>query len=92
MDRIPAFRSLIISRFQASDTFLRNRLGPKAISLLRGSMRLAAPGHAPEQTAFYSPAAGVLFAADALNTRDDRLQLTPRRITAQLAGLRGGTL
>ena len=33
----------------------------------------------------YSPAAGVLFAADALNTRDGRLQLTPRRITADQA-------
>ena len=48
-----------------------------------GALRvLAAPGHTLEQHAFYSPAADVLFAGDALNTRDDRLQTTPPRITA----------
>lgn len=55
------------------------------LPVLGGLRVLAAPGHTSEQHALYSPAAGVLFAADALNTRDDRLQLTPRRITADQA-------
>ncbi len=55
------------------------------LPVLGGLHVLAAPGHTLEQRAFYSPVAGVLFAADALNTRDGRLQLTPRRITADQA-------
>jgi glyoxylase-like metal-dependent hydrolase (beta-lactamase superfamily II) len=52
------------------------------LPVLGGLRALAAPGHTLEQHAFYSPAAGVLFAGDALNTRDGRLQTTPSRITA----------
>ncbi len=55
------------------------------LPVLGGLRVLAAPGHTLEQHALYSPAASVLFAADALNTRDGRLQLTPRRITADQA-------
>jgi glyoxylase-like metal-dependent hydrolase (beta-lactamase superfamily II) len=49
---------------------------------------LAAPGHTLDHYAFFSPSTGVLFAGDALNTRDDRLQLTPKRITADLPAAR----
>jgi glyoxylase-like metal-dependent hydrolase (beta-lactamase superfamily II) len=56
-----------------------------ALPVLGGLRVLAAPGHTLEQHAFYSQAAGVLFAADALNTRDGRLQTTPPRITADRA-------
>lgn len=55
------------------------------LPVLGGLRVLAAPGHTREQHAFYSPAAGVLFAGDALNTRDGRLQTTPPRITADRA-------
>ncbi len=55
------------------------------LPVLGGLRVLAAPGHTLEQHAFYSPAAGVLFAGDALNTRDGRLQTTPPRITADQA-------
>ncbi len=51
---------------------------------LGGLRILAAPGHTLEHHAFFSPATGVLFAGDALNTRQDRLNLTPRRITADM--------
>ena len=43
---------------------------------------LATPGHTLDHFSFYSPANGILFAGDALSTRDDRLQGTPKRITA----------
>lgn len=43
---------------------------------------LSAPGHTPDQHAFFSPSAGVVFAGDALNTRGGHLQTTPPRITA----------
>ena len=43
---------------------------------------LATPGHTLDHFAFCSNLNGILFAGDALNTRDDRLQSTPRRITA----------
>jgi len=43
---------------------------------------LATPGHTLDHYAFYSPTYGILFAGDALSTRGDRLQGTPKRITA----------
>lgn len=49
---------------------------------LGGLRVLAAPGHTPDQHTLYSPSAGILFAADSLNTRGGRLQTTPARITA----------
>lgn len=55
------------------------------LPVLGGLRVLAAPGHTPDQHALYSPATGVLFAGDALNNRDGRLQLTPPRITADPA-------
>ncbi len=46
---------------------------------------LATPGHTLDHFSFYSPATGVLFAGDALNTRNGRLNCTPKRITADQA-------
>lgn len=43
---------------------------------------IATPGHTMDHTAYYSINNGILFAGDALNTRNDRLGSTPKRITA----------
>ena len=79
----------ILDHFVRYKAIERAALWPLAdgdeLPVLGGLRVLAAPGHTTEQHALYSPAAGVLFAADALNTRDGRLQLTPRRITADQA-------
>ena len=58
------------------------------LEILGGLEPIAAPGHTAEHHAFFSPSTGVLFTGDALNTRDDRLQLTPKRITADLPAAR----
>ncbi len=48
-----------------------------------GGLRvMATPGHTPDHFSFFSPAKGILFAGDALDTRDGRLHRTPARITA----------
>ena len=52
------------------------------LSVLGGLVALATPGHTIDHFSFYSPSTGVLFAGDALNTRNGRLQRTPKRITA----------
>lgn len=57
----------------------------QTLPLLGGVQVLATPGHTMDHLAFYSPARGVLFAGDALNTRNDELQRTPSRITADEA-------
>ena len=75
-----------IVRYKAIDRAALRPMGEgDELPVLGGLRVLAAPGHTAEQHALYSPAAGVLFAADALNTRDGRLQLTPPRITADQA-------
>jgi glyoxylase-like metal-dependent hydrolase (beta-lactamase superfamily II) len=86
---MPRLAQFVIDRFVRYKAVDRAALRPLAdgdeLPALGGLCVLAAPGHTLEQHALYSPAAGVLFAADALNTRDGRLQLTPRRITANQA-------
>ena len=73
-------------RYKAVDrAALRPLSEGDALPVLGGLRVLAAPGHTLEQHALYSPLAGVLFAGDALNTRDGRLQTTPPRITADRA-------
>jgi glyoxylase-like metal-dependent hydrolase (beta-lactamase superfamily II) len=52
------------------------------LPLMGGLQALATPGHTLDHFSFYHPATGVLFAGDAVNTRNGRLQHTPRRITA----------
>ena len=49
---------------------------------LGGLQVLATPGHTLDHHSFYSPTMGVLFAGDALNTRNGRIQRTPPRVTA----------
>jgi len=43
---------------------------------------LATPGHTLDHISFYNTVQGILFAGDALNTRNDRINLTEKRITA----------
>lgn len=52
------------------------------LPVLGGLQVLATPGHTLDHFSFYAPMNGILFAGDALNTRDGRLQCTPKRITA----------
>lgn len=52
------------------------------LPVLGGLEVLATPGHTLDHHSLYHPSSGLLFAGDALNTRDGRLQSTPKRITA----------
>lgn len=58
------------------------------LPIMEGIQVLATPGHTLDHHSFYSPATGVLFAGDALNTRNGRLQSTPKRITANQTAAR----
>ena len=49
---------------------------------------LSTPGHTLDHFSFFCPTAGVLFAGDALNTRNGRINLTPPRITADKTAAR----
>ena len=52
------------------------------LPILGGMQVINTPGHTLDHISFYSPSTGILFAGDALNTREDHLQRTPPRITA----------
>ena len=54
------------------------------LPILGGLTVLATPGHTPDHLSFYSPTTGALFVGDALNTRKDTLNLTPKKITHDL--------
>ncbi len=72
MGGIKPIPSAIIKSFADGDT----------LPLLGGLQMLATPGHTMDHFSFYCPAKGILFAGDALNTRNGRLQSTPPFITA----------
>jgi len=67
-----------ISTFQDDDT----------LPFLGGLQVLASPGHTSDHFSFFSPASGVLFAGDALNTQNGRINLTPSLITADKTAAR----
>jgi glyoxylase-like metal-dependent hydrolase (beta-lactamase superfamily II) len=52
------------------------------LPVLGGLQAIATPGHTLDHYSFYSPTRGILFAGDALHTRNGRLQRTQKRITA----------
>lgn len=52
------------------------------LPVLGGMQVLATPGHTLDHFSFYSPTMGILFAGDALNTRNGRLKSTPSLITS----------
>ena len=49
---------------------------------------LASPGHTMDHHAFFNRREGILMAGDALNTRKDRLNCTPERISADMDAAR----
>lgn len=55
------------------------------LPVLGGLQVVATPGHTMGHFSFFCPAKGVLFAGDALHTRDNRLQRSQKRITADEA-------
>ncbi|MCA9934991.1 MAG: MBL fold metallo-hydrolase [Ardenticatenaceae bacterium] len=62
------------------------------LPILGGLQVLATPGHTTDHFSLYHPSTGVLFTGDALNHRDDTLQMTPPRITADLDAARQSAL
>lgn len=80
------------------DTFMKYGAVPRSqisvfkdgdrLPFLGGLQALATPGHTPDHFSFYSATAGVLFAGDALNTRNGRINLTPPNITADKTAAR----
>jgi glyoxylase-like metal-dependent hydrolase (beta-lactamase superfamily II) len=83
---MPWLIQFFIDRFVSYRAIPANSIGifqdGEELPVLGGLQVLATPGHTHDHYSFYSPAAGILFAGDALNTRDDRLRSTPKRITA----------
>lgn len=81
-DHLPFLLRFLMKRFARYDP-----LPPKcvetvqngdALPVLEEITVLATPGHTPDHHAFFSSKVGVLFAGDALATRDGRLGLPPR--------------
>jgi glyoxylase-like metal-dependent hydrolase (beta-lactamase superfamily II) len=52
------------------------------LPVLGGLKLLATPGHTTDHFSFYSPSTGVLFAGDAIDTRNGRLNRSRKLITA----------
>jgi glyoxylase-like metal-dependent hydrolase (beta-lactamase superfamily II) len=53
---------------------------------------LATPGHTLDHISFFSPSTGILLAGDALNARGDRLQCSPKNISADWQAARRSAL
>ncbi len=70
--RLPRISAEIIHIFADGDE----------LPILGGLQVLATPGHTPDHHSFYSPSRGILFAGDAISTRNDTLNPSPKRITA----------
>ncbi len=64
----------------------------QTLPFMGGLQVIATPGHTHDHFSLYHPATGVLFAGDALNSRNNTLQITPRAITADIQAARHSAL
>lgn len=84
---MPWYAELIMNVFmrsvpvQAVTTFQTD----EELPILGGLRTIASPGHTLDHFSLYHARTGVLFAGDALNTRQGQLQVTPKAITADFA-------
>ena len=81
---LPNWLAWMLSPFDGYDgvnTIITVQIG-ESIPVLGGLEAIATPGHTDDHLSFYSPTTGVLFAGDALNTQNGRLNRTPPIITA----------
>jgi len=81
---LPRLIAWMISPFDGYDaveTVTTVQVG-ESIPVLGGLQAVATPGHTDDHLSFYSPTTGVLFAGDALNTKNGRLNRSPAIITA----------
>lgn len=89
---MPWFAQIIIDTFMRYGKVSADKVtivqDGDALPLLGGIQVLATPGHTLDHLSFYNPASGVLFAGDAMNTRNGRLQATESRITADVPASR----
>ncbi len=81
LPRVLAFILSPVNRYQAVKTVTTVQIG-ESLPVLGGLQAIATPGHTDDHLSFYSPTTGVLFAGDALNTTNGRLNRTPSLITA----------
>lgn len=83
---LPRLAQLVLNRFLKYPPVPGNLVETIAdgdeLPIFGGLRVLATPGHTLDHLAFFAPGCGVLFAGDALNTRNGRLQSSPPRITA----------
>ena len=81
---LPRLLTLIlfpINRYKAVEAVTTVQIG-ESLPVLGGLQAIATPGHTDDHLSFYSPTTGVLFAGDALNMWNGRLNRTPALITA----------
>lgn len=83
---LPAPIHFVLSNFMRIQTIPRDAIkivyDGDVLPVLGGLEALATPGHTMDHFAFYSPAAGVLFAGDTLETRTGHVKRSPQLITA----------
>lgn len=86
---LPRLAQLITDTFfkykAISETVITVFSAGESLPFLGGIQVIASPGHTADHFSFYCPQAGVLFAGDALNTRNGRINPSPKRMTADPA-------
>ncbi|MEM7118226.1 MAG: MBL fold metallo-hydrolase [Chloroflexota bacterium] len=89
---MPWFAQFIIDTFMRYGKVSADKLtivqDGELLPLLGGIQVLATPGHTLDHLSYFNPLSGVLFAGDALNTRNGRLQATDPRITVDVPASR----
>lgn len=89
---LPLFAQWILDTFMKYDPVsaevITTFMDGETVPLLGGLQVMATPGHTIDHFSFFSPAWGILFAGDALDTRNGRINLTRPLITADKTAAR----
>lgn len=85
-EHMPRLVQFVLDHFMAykpvASQFIQDVADGDTLDELRDLRILATPGHTMGHHSFCSDVHGILFAGDALNTRGNKLQNTPKRISA----------
>ncbi len=86
-NHLPALMQTIVNTFFKFDPIPEDVIQPisdgDVLAYLGGIQVMQTRGHTLDHHAFYNPATGVLFAGDALNTKNGRINSSPKRMTAK---------
>ena len=91
-DHLSKFQMWLLNNFVRSTPYPEGKVqrlkDGDVLPMLGGTQVLATPGHTPEHFSFFNPQTGVCIVGDTLHSRQGKLGLNPKGITADMIAVK----